>query len=256
MGTPNKNRWNYFVLIAFFTLGGIGSFKPSTCLAEYKLTIHLDRFDYEALPQQHNQTEDDVKRTFTLFSNFRVDDQVNSKPLPGPWNAGDCYVKFLPDSQEPNNRDDWDNYVRVGWEGMVAPMPFIQFGPNNSAFSNNIAVLTKGGTFPCSLNQSAKEAGLPLSALDTSGKAVGGNMYTHRQPPLVSDEYLSWLRLPDGAKVHLIIYGEEVDMRWFQIQWDRDNKSHYHSSNFVIENTSGMWFWKQIIKASAKWPFE
>ncbi len=239
---------NWFLIVFCLPLGNFARAE-----LPYKITIILDKLQYQAEAQKPFQTQDDVLRSYLLYASFRVDTQNMHA-------VSTCAIQFLPD---PSNKDEWGNVISPLWEGMIAPWWIIQYGVYNSFISNNWAILPEGGVFPCALNQDPMTVGIPPSQLHTLGKTVGGNDRDHTQPPLIpppvdDDIWMAELRRPESKKVLLILDAVSYDFHFFKIVLDPITQSHYHSSNFNPLQTqwNPHFHIQEILKAMAQWPFE
>ncbi len=245
-----NRRWIRDTLNFSFALLALVFWVPKAAHADlpYKLTVILDKINYQAEPRQKNKVENDLKRTFTLFASFRID---------GPAGFGNgselCLVEF---EKDPDERDDWDNVTHASWIGLIGDWFRMNAAGGVHNLSLNMAILPNGGSFPCALNQSPSMAGLPPSVLEIAGLSVGGNTITLRQPPLIDDTWMAELLPPYQQKFKLWIDGAEIPGSQVSPALEHDpSKSHMHSSNFVPTETLNHWFvGKEILKATAKWP--
>ncbi len=254
MGNNSKKSFILGVITICLQMSGISGAHANP--PPYKLTVILDRIHYEAKPRKANQLDDDVFRSFDLYASFRVDGPASPISL--------CQVKFLrdPPVKDPHGnsvyKDEWGNILSPLWEGVVGdPIYRMPWGVFTGQISNNLAILPEGGTYECSLNEPPST---PPALLEVGGMVAGGSGMTHKNPPLIFDNWMAQLRTPDHRKTRILIDGVPLDLNEFWMQMDEASKSIKHSSNFVAEKWSGGTFlgWPigELIKATAHWPFE
>ncbi len=236
----------------FFLLGLSGALSfsflwaaPALADSRAHLVIALARLDFQAEPPQVNKTDNDRLRKFTLTARFRVEG------FSGATSGLKCRVRFNPD---PLDRDEWGNVVDSKWHGLVASKLFFNVGGGaQGPWHHNMAVLPKGGDFPCSDST--------FHELEIAGYAVGGNVSTWREPELVKDT--AWMAefLPPLPEKVLLFLGDEVIVgKDLQIELERSpSRSHRHSSEFTAlewakgtpgSDTTGL----EMIRGFAQWP--